>query len=414
MQIEVLVEIPKGSRNRYRFDPEHARIRLDRMLPASLQYPSDYGFLPETMTENGEALGALVLVSEPTFPGCLIRVAPIALFKFRDGEDEDRKVLCVPLDDPTWAHIDRLGQVPRHLLKEIERFFTIYQELGDKEFEIEGWEGKEEAERTVETARQRYRGGGEELTSEKPCRIIVVDEDEVTRGRLVTLASDEGYRVTAVGNGQEALDALEVEAVDLVVTELFMSDVDGWQLLDQIKTSHPLTHVVVTTDNITEQGEALLDSREADGYLLKPVQRRPLQILFRALLAPGNLDRAADVVVVSSEQEVLRSIDEALAERGVSVRIFGKVAKAVPNIWNNPPDLALIDARIGHDSGFKLCERIRASLQIPPIPILLLADSSSPDDVRRAVQLRVNGMLLKPFTTENLIERVFKLLRRGL
>ena len=318
------------------------------------------------------------------------------------------------MDDPTWEHLDRFDQLPRQLLKDIERFFAIYN-AGKSEFTIEGWEGREAAEREIEAAQRRYRGEGDgESAPVKPCQVIIVDEDEQTRGRLAALAGEEGYRIKAVGSGREALDVLEVEAVDLVVTELFMTDVDGWELLDQIKDRHPLTHVVVTTANITEQGAALLDTRKADGYLVKPVQKRPLQILFRALLAPGNLDRAADVVVVSADQELLQSIDKSLAERGVSVRIFGKVGTAVPDIWNDPPDLALIDTRIGRDSGFKLCERIRSSLQIPPIPILLLSDGSSPDEVHRAVRLRIDGMLLKPFSTENLIERVFKLLRMSL
>src|SRR5919204_5411314 len=105
--LNVLVEIPKGSRNKYEFDPRLGAIKLDRFLFSSVVYPTDYGFIPETLAADGDPLDAMVCVSEPTFPGCLIPVSAIALLEMHDEKGEDEKVLCVPQHDPTWNRIER-------------------------------------------------------------------------------------------------------------------------------------------------------------------------------------------------------------------------------------------------------------------------------------------------------------------
>ena len=156
--VEVFVEIPKGSRNKYEFDKKRKIFRLDRMLFSSMHYPSDYGFIPETLGEDGDALDALVLLGEPTFPGCLIQARPIGLFKMRDEKGVDHKILCVPLHDPQWNHIHKLSDVPPHLLLEIEHFFDVYKELEKKKTAVEGWEDAPEARRIIDEARLRYKG----------------------------------------------------------------------------------------------------------------------------------------------------------------------------------------------------------------------------------------------------------------
>src|SRR3989338_5053195 len=143
--IEVMVEIPKGSRNKYEFDKNKGLIRFDRMLFSAVPYPSDYGFIPNTLALDGDPLDALVLVWEPTFPGCLIESKPIGLFKMWDEKGEDAKILCVPIFDPLWNHIERLKDVPPHLLKEIEHFFSVYKDLEEKKTDIEGWEDRRAA-----------------------------------------------------------------------------------------------------------------------------------------------------------------------------------------------------------------------------------------------------------------------------
>ncbi|HDT14553.1 MAG TPA: inorganic diphosphatase [Candidatus Aminicenantes bacterium] len=152
-KVDVIVEIPKGSRNKYEFDREKGAFKLDRMLFSSMHYPSDYGFIRDTMAEDGDPLDALVLVTEPTFPGCLIEAKPIGLFKMRDEKGIDYKILCVPVGDPLWNPIDRLADVPPHLLIEIEHFFDVYKELEKKKTAVEGWEDVESALEVIRRAR---------------------------------------------------------------------------------------------------------------------------------------------------------------------------------------------------------------------------------------------------------------------
>lgn len=155
-QITVMIEIPKGSRNKYEYDKERNLIKFDRMLFSAVQYPSDYGFIPETLARDGDPLDALVLVWEHTFPGCMIDARPVGLFKMWDEKGPDEKILCVPIFDPIWNHIHRLSDVPPHLLKEIEHFFSIYKELEEKKTGVEGWEDYESALGIIEESKVRF------------------------------------------------------------------------------------------------------------------------------------------------------------------------------------------------------------------------------------------------------------------
>lgn len=155
--VDVIIEIPKGSRNKYEFDKERKIFKLDRMLFSSMHYPSDYGFIPETLAEDGDPLDALVLIGEPTFPGCLIEARPIGLFKMRDEKGVDHKILCVPVNDPQWNHIHSLRDVPPHLLVEIEHFFDVYKELEKKKTAVEGWEDVDLAVKIIEEAVERFK-----------------------------------------------------------------------------------------------------------------------------------------------------------------------------------------------------------------------------------------------------------------
>jgi inorganic pyrophosphatase len=154
--VEVLIEIPKGSRNKYEYDKRTRQIRFDRMLFSAVHYPSDYGFIPETLALDGDPLDALVLVWEPTFPGCVIEATPVGLFMMKDEKGPDEKILCTPVNDPLWNHIAQLSDVPPHLLKEIEHFFSVYKDLEKKKVGVEGWHDRESALKTIQEARQRY------------------------------------------------------------------------------------------------------------------------------------------------------------------------------------------------------------------------------------------------------------------
>jgi inorganic pyrophosphatase len=150
--LTVVVEIPKGSRNKYELDHDSGVIYLDRMLFTSMQYPADYGFIDGTLGGDGDPLDALVFVGEPTFPGCRIRVRPIGLFRMTDEKGEDEKVLCVPLRDPTWSHVVGLDGIPKPLLDEIEHFFQVYKDLEGHEVQTDGFEDLAAAKRVVDEA----------------------------------------------------------------------------------------------------------------------------------------------------------------------------------------------------------------------------------------------------------------------
>ncbi|MBT3318303.1 MAG: inorganic diphosphatase [Clostridia bacterium] len=154
--LEVLIEIPKGCRNKYEYDKERNMIKFDRTLFSSVYYPSDYGFVPDTLSEDGDPLDVLVLVNQPTFPGCLIDAKPIGLFVMYDEKGRDDKILCVPVSDPLWNHINTLEQVPPHLLDEIEHFFSIYKDLEQKSVRVEGWQDKQAAIEVINEALRRY------------------------------------------------------------------------------------------------------------------------------------------------------------------------------------------------------------------------------------------------------------------
>ena len=151
------VEIPKGSRNKYEWDPKTGAITLDRFLFSSMVYPTDYGFIPDTLALDGDALDAMVCVSEPTFPGCVIPVKPIALFKMRDEKGIDDKVICVPLKDPNWNEHERLEDLPTQLQEEISHFFAVYKTLEQKDVTVDGWYSREDAVTEIEESRERYR-----------------------------------------------------------------------------------------------------------------------------------------------------------------------------------------------------------------------------------------------------------------
>jgi inorganic pyrophosphatase len=154
--LRCLVEIPKGSRNKYEYDHDLDVIKLDRFLFSSMVYPTDYGFIPETLGLDGDPLDAMVCVSEPTFPGCMIDVKPIALFRMEDDKGIDDKVLCVPLQDPAWNTLDQLDDLSDALRDEITHFFSVYKDLEQKKVTVDGWYSRDDALKEIEASRERH------------------------------------------------------------------------------------------------------------------------------------------------------------------------------------------------------------------------------------------------------------------
>src|SRR4051795_1924944 len=148
-----VIEIPKGSRNKYEYDHEAHAIKLDRFLFASVVYPTDYGFIPATLSRDGDPLDVMVCVSEPTFPGCVIEVKPIALFRMEDDAGIDDKVLAVPCSDPTWNQLATLDDVNQQMQEEIAHFFSVYKDLEMKAVKVKGWFSREEAIQEIKASR---------------------------------------------------------------------------------------------------------------------------------------------------------------------------------------------------------------------------------------------------------------------
>jgi inorganic pyrophosphatase len=155
-RLHCLVEIPKGSRNKYEWDDELQAITLDRFLFSSVVYPTDYGFIPDTLAADGDPLDAMVCVSEATFPGCVIEVKPIALFRMRDEKGIDDKVLCVPTSDPNWNSMEVLEDLPQPLRDEISHFFSIYEQPEGTFVKVDGWYPREDALQEIDAARRRW------------------------------------------------------------------------------------------------------------------------------------------------------------------------------------------------------------------------------------------------------------------
>ena len=158
VDFDVTIEIPKGQRNKYEVDHHTGRIRLDRTLFTATQYPADYGFIEDTLGQDGDPLDALVLLQEPTFPGCLIRCRTIGMFRMTDEKGPDDKVLCVPSNDPRQEHLRDIHHLPKFDRLEIQHFFEVYKDLEPgKSVEGATWVGRDEAVKEIERSFARLR-----------------------------------------------------------------------------------------------------------------------------------------------------------------------------------------------------------------------------------------------------------------
>lgn len=154
--LNVLIEIPGGSKNKYEFDKELGAFALDRVLYASVQYPFDYGFVPNTLADDGDPLDGIVMMDQPTFPGCVIAARPIGMLEMVDGGDRDEKILCVPAKDPRYNEVKSLKDVAPHRLDEIAEFFRTYKNLEKKVTEILGWQDVDKVAALVDKCIKAY------------------------------------------------------------------------------------------------------------------------------------------------------------------------------------------------------------------------------------------------------------------
>ena len=155
-----VIEIPKGSRNKYEVDHETGRVYLDRVLFTTFVYPTDYGFFENTLGLDGDPVDVLVLLDYPLFPGVGVKVRPVAVFNMTDDGGSDAKVIAVPEKDPRWSHIQDLNDIPEYTRKEIEHFFEHYKDLEPgKWVKTEGWQGRAEAETIIQEGIERFGSG---------------------------------------------------------------------------------------------------------------------------------------------------------------------------------------------------------------------------------------------------------------
>lgn len=155
--ITVVVEIPKGSQNKYEYDAERGVFALDRVLFSPLHYPGDYGFVPQTLFTDGDPLDALVLLTNPTMPGMVIESRPIGALEFIDSGEADDKILCVPIDDIRFEKVQDISDISEPQLNEIAHFFEVYKQLEGKTVEVKGWHGKDHAKQLIVESIERYK-----------------------------------------------------------------------------------------------------------------------------------------------------------------------------------------------------------------------------------------------------------------
>lgn len=154
--LNAIIEIPRGSRNKYELDKETGLFRFDRLLYSAVYYPGDYGFIPRTLADDDDPLDVLVMVTEPTFPGCFMEVRPIGVFEMRDEAGLDEKILAVPVRDPLYDEFHELEHVAPHFLREVTHFFGIYKELEGVQTTVSGWSGREAAREIVSRYMEEY------------------------------------------------------------------------------------------------------------------------------------------------------------------------------------------------------------------------------------------------------------------
>ena len=161
MKVDIVVEIPMGSRNKYEFDKKAGVMRLDRVVPSAVVYPGEYAYMPETLCDDGDELDFVNIVRFPTFPGCVVPVRPIAMFEMIDTGEKDDKVISVPVDDPYFDNWNDLEDIPEALREEISEYFATYKNLHkNKNTEVKEWKGVKEAEKLIEESKKQYESKG--------------------------------------------------------------------------------------------------------------------------------------------------------------------------------------------------------------------------------------------------------------
>ncbi len=243
--------------------------------------------------------------------------------------------------------------------------------------------------------------------------ILVVDDEPNVLDVLCELVRSAGYKVSGAAGSRRAVELLKKESVDLMITDLMMPEINGWQLLRTVKRAFPDLPVVVLTGFIPEHGESILSDRNADGFLTKPVDQEHLTSLLASLLTASRPDQIPEVVVLDDDAEALATLEHVLTRAGLKVFSFQDIGMALDHVKNQPPSLVSVDLMMPHASGFDLVEAMRRDEKLAGIPIVIVTAEPSRENVKRALQLKVNGFVSKPFDARALTEKVRQVLRQS-
>lgn len=248
--------------------------------------------------------------------------------------------------------------------------------------------------------------------STKDFRVLVVDDQEDVVRAIAQLVAKKGFRAAMTTSGQSALRQFAKQPFDLVLADLAMPEMNGWQVLEKLKGLKTPPKVVIMTGYVPQEGESILFDRKADGYLVKPIDGDRLDATLRALLFKHNLGRPTEAVALDDDPSVLTVIQKTLTRRGIFVTTFTEGTLAVNHIRKNPPDLVISDLNMPTMDGFQAARQIRSNVDCNNVPILILTADPSRENVARAIKLGVNGFLAKPFDQKGLVEKVFQMIGR--
>jgi CheY-like chemotaxis protein len=243
--------------------------------------------------------------------------------------------------------------------------------------------------------------------------VLVVDDEPEVRDVLVRVVASFGYRASGASGGTDALLKLESESYDLVITDLAMPDMSGWNLLREVKRLYNYIPVVVITGFVPENSEEMLSSAQADGYLVKPIDGTDLNILLKALLYSQNLGRQAVVVVVDDEADAIEAMQTSLTRRGLHCVPFTDAGKAIERILREPPDMVVLDYMLRGLTGFDVAARMRNSATSRQIPILMITSAPTTEVVQRAVELKINGFVAQSFDPRAFGDKAIQILKQA-
>jgi CheY-like chemotaxis protein len=229
---------------------------------------------------------------------------------------------------------------------------------------------------------------------------------------LCEIIQTAGYKVSGVSGAAQALQHVRQNEVDLVLTDLMMSEMDGWELLDAIKELNEEILVVVITGYVPEQAHAMLTDFKASGHLTKPAEQEQMHDLLHSLLIDRDQGKTPEVVIIDDDAAALFAVEQSLKRLGIHTATFQDPGFALQHIRQTLPHMAIVDLHIPNFSGFEVCRSIRSTPHIAQMPILILTAEPSRENVTRAMEFEVNGFIAKPFSPRELRDKVCQMLQQ--